>query len=82
MGLPETFKGRELCHAVGFAPFVLKQKQLLLQGLSNCRIRASNTIFILKVLWKEEGKWNRKSKMADLRQNKIITLLQQLEAME
>lgn len=36
----------------------------------------------LKVLWEEGGKWDRKSKIAKLRQNKIITLLQQLEAVE
>lgn len=47
IGLPGAFNGRELCHAVGFAPFVLKQKKLL-QGLSNCRVRASNTITLLK----------------------------------
>lgn len=32
IGLPGVFKGGELCHAVEFAPFVLKQKTLSLQG--------------------------------------------------
>lgn len=36
----------------------------------------------LKELWEEGGKKNRKSKIAKLRQNKIIVLLQQLEAVE
>lgn len=36
----------------------------------------------LKVLWEEGGKWDGKSKIAKLRQNKIIMLLQQLEAVE
>lgn len=36
----------------------------------------------LKVLWEEGGKKNKKSKTAKPRQNKIIMLLQQLEAVE